>query len=362
MIGILFKLAMFVLVLGPLIFVHELGHFLMARRAGVRVEKFSLGFGKKLFSFKRRDTQYCICAVPLGGYVKMAGDSAEEFSGKTDEYFAQPPWKRALIIFCGPLLNYLMGIVLFWFILTVGVPTLTTKIGGVENGFGAQEAGLQKDDRIVAVEDAPVQYWMQLQQKVSKRTNGERVNLTVRRGDSTFTVPVRIKAQYAGFGSRRSIGLIGVRQSTETEIVRYPLLKAARLSLLRAFMVTDITYRALWGVVTGQLSMRDSMTGPLGMMDITSQMAMLGLIPLLEFVGLVSVSLAVFNLLPLPVLDGGHLFLLLLEKVRGRPLGKRADQVITNIGLSMIMLLAVMVTYNDIVRMFGDKIARFFAR
>jgi regulator of sigma E protease len=140
----------FIAILSVLIVVHELGHFIAARRVGVRVEKFSLGFGPQLFKKKNKDTEYLISAIPLGGFVKMAGDSLEEYKGKSDEYFYKSPGERFQIIFAGPFLNYVLGFLFFWFIFFTGYPMLTTKVGGLLDDFGAKKAGLQVGDRIVS--------------------------------------------------------------------------------------------------------------------------------------------------------------------------------------------------------------------
>ena len=157
------NMLVFIFVLSVLIFVHELGHFIFAKRMGVRVERFSLGFGALLWKRKVGDTEYCIGSIPLGGYVKMSGDSLEECKGKPYEYYSKSPGKRFQIIFFGPLFNYALGFLVFWFIFFTGYPSLTTKIGGLLDGFGAQKAGLEAGDRIIAINGKKIVFWEEMQ-------------------------------------------------------------------------------------------------------------------------------------------------------------------------------------------------------
>jgi regulator of sigma E protease len=205
------SLILFFFMLSVLIIVHEFGHFIMARYAGVRVEEFSLGFGPKLFKKKSGDTEYSVACVPLGGFVKMAGDSREEYSGKPDEYLAKRPGQRFNIIFFGPLLNYALGFICFCLILFVGYPTLTTKVGGLVEGFGAEKAGIQVEDVITAIDGKKVQYFEELQQEVHSKIEATQVELTVLRAgqERKFAVNIRQKDVDDPLGQKRSVGLIG---------------------------------------------------------------------------------------------------------------------------------------------------------
>jgi regulator of sigma E protease len=167
----MFSLIVFFIILSVLIVVHEFGHFIIAKKTGVRVEQFSLGFGKVLFRKKKNGTDYTVSAIPLGGFVKMAGDNLEEYSGKPDEYFSQAPGKRFWIIFFGPLLNYVLGILLFWMVFFIGYPTLTTRIGGLIDGFGAQEAGLEAGDIITAIDGQKTKNWEDIQKVIFRKSN-----------------------------------------------------------------------------------------------------------------------------------------------------------------------------------------------
>ncbi len=354
----------FLLVLGVLIVVHEFGHFIVAKKTGVRVETFSFGFGKKLFSRKKKDTEYIISAVPLGGYVKLAGDNLEEFTGKPYEYYSKPVYQRALIIFFGPLLNYILGLLFFWLIFTVGYPTLTTKVGAVIEGYGAQAAGVKAGDRIVSIDGSRIAYWDDLQKIIHEKKNAQSAVLVVDRDGASVTIAVPIKAQEMEdvLGKKKNIGLLGVAASDEIVLVKHGIVKAGVLAVSKTWSLTAMTCEALWRMVTGKMSLKDSVTGPLGVFYITSKAASLGIIPLLHLMAVLSISLAIFNLLPLPILDGGHLFLLVVEKVRGRGLSKRSEQVLSQVGFSLMIALAVLVTLNDVVKLYGDKIARLFIK
>ncbi|MFA5096572.1 MAG: RIP metalloprotease RseP [Candidatus Omnitrophota bacterium] len=358
----MFALFIFLFILSVLIVVHEYGHFIVAKKLGVRVEEFSLGFGKVLLRRKKAGTNYSISAIPLGGFVKMAGDNLEDYKGKPDEYYSQPPGKRFWIIFCGPLLNYVLGILLFWMIFFIGYPTLTTKIGGLIDGFGAQEAGLKVGDQIVAIDNRKTANWEDLQKIIYSRKTELPARVDFLRGDQALSVNVRLKEKALddNIGKTRKVGLLGITPAEEIITVRHGFFASLGLGFNKAWDLTVITYTALGRLVTGNLSMRESMTGPLGIFFITSKVAQLGVIALIHFMAVLSLSLAIFNLLPLPILDGGHIVLLALEKIRGKLLSVRSEEMINKIGFSFIIMLVVLVTYNDIVRNFGEKISKFF--
>ena len=350
----------FILILSLLIVVHEFGHFIAARIAGVRVEEFSLGFGPQLFAKKIGDTKYSLSLIPLGGYVKMAGDNLSECKGKADEYFSKSPGRRFQIIFCGPLLNYILGFLFFWIILITGYPTLTTKVGGLIDGYGAKIAGLQVADKIIAINGQNVNSWEDLQNQIQKNRTKDSVELWLMRNDQKlkFTVGIKGKVLDNQLGEQKTLGIIGITPFDEVIQVKHGLIASAYLGLEKTFNLTVMTYKGIWRLASGKMSMRDSMTGPLGIFFITSKAAKLGLTAVMHLVAVLSVSLAVFNLLPLPILDGGHIFLLGLEKLRKKTIGIKTEQVINNIGLSLMIMLALFVTYNDILRLYGEKITK----
>jgi len=354
----------FILILSLLIIVHEFGHFMAARINGVRVEQFSLGFGPAIFKRKKGDTEYKLNLIPLGGYVKMAGDNQAEVQGKPDEYFAKTPGRRFQIIFFGPFLNYVLGFLFFWLIFFIGYPSLTSKVGGLIDGYGAKSAGLELGDKISEVDGTKVDIWEDLQQAIRDRKTSSNVELKVLRGNQELKVNVAIKDKVLDdqLGQKRALGIIGISPFDEIIEIKHGFWESAYLGFKKTLSLTAMTYEGLWRLASGKMSMKDSMTGPLGIFFITSKAAKLGLVALLHLVAVLSVSLAIFNLLPLPILDGGHIFLLGLEKLRKKALGVKAEEIINNVGFSLMIALALLVTYNDIIRLYGDKISKIVAK
>ena len=261
-------LLVFFAVLGVMIIVHEFGHFFAAKRAKVAVERFSLGFGPQLISFMRNGTRYAICLIPFGGFIKMAGDSLEECKGRPGEYLAQPVWKRFAIVFSGPLLNYCLGVVLFCFIFFAGYPALTSTIGEVMPGYGAEKVGLRAQDRVVAVEGRPVELWDDLQHEIFTRSSQQAIELSVVRGGSQVNVSVPLVTETAEdvLGQRRNVGRVGIKPDfNRTVFVRHTALESVSLGVKKSVDLTVLTYKAMGLIVTGRLSFKESMTGPVGM-------------------------------------------------------------------------------------------------
>lgn len=344
------SILIFIIVLSILIIVHEFGHFIMAKRMGVRVEQFSLGFGPRLFGWKTGGTEYLICAIPLGGYVKLAGDNPEEFKGQPDEYLAKSIGKRAKIVFAGPLLNYVFAFLCFWLIFFFGSPGLTCRVGGLVENFGAKEAGIELGDKILAVDSQRVEIWQELQEVIQKKNESEVIELSVLRGNQEFRVPVRIKQERIDtiWGEKKSIGLIGIKPADEFINVRYGLVESFFMGAQRLFNFTWLTLKSLVWIVSGRVPFRQSVTGPLGIFYITKEAANLGIASLVQVMAIISMNLAIFNLLPLPVLDGGHLLFFLIEKIRRRRLSIRTERIITQVGFSVIILLIIFVFFNDL--------------
>lgn len=356
------NLIIFLAVLSGLIIIHEFGHFIVAKKIGVKVEKFSLGFGPAIFRKKKGETEYSINAVLLGGYVKLAGDNLEEWSNKSEEFLSKKPSQRAAVIFAGPLLNYVMGIIFLCLVFLIGYPMLTSKVGGLIDGLGAKEAGIQVNDKIIAIDGKKVQFWEDLQKIIQVKSDNSTAKISVLRGNREYFVDVKIKTKsFNNFmGRKQNVGVLGITPSDEFVELKYGFVKSFLLSVNKAWEMTTMTYKGLWFMITRKLSMRESVTGPLGIFYITSKAASVGLIAVVHLVAVLNISLAIFNLLPFPILDGGHIFFLIVEKIRGKALSIAADRIITQIGFSFIITLALFVTYNDVVKLFGDKIIKMF--
>ncbi len=341
----------FLFTLSLIILLHEWGHFIMARRIGVKVERFSLGFGPRILGVTRHGTEYVLSLFPFGGYVKMAGESMEQGPPQHPwEYRARRVGERASIVLAGPLINYALGFGLFFFIYLVGAPLLSARIGDVVEGFPAAEAGLKKGDRILAINARPMEGWEEVTRAIHAQR--EPLLLTVHREGTTFTQEVAPRVQEVTnvLGVKMKIGMIGIIPSEEVVIRRYPLPQALVKAGYRVWSLTSLTLQALWRIGTGGLSIKESITGPIGIFYITSSAAQLGLISLLQLVAILSISIGLFNLLPVPVLDGGHLAFLLVEKVRGRSVSFRAQEGMTQVGFGLLLLLLLVVTYNDLVK------------
>jgi regulator of sigma E protease len=346
-----------IVILGTLIFVHELGHFLVAKWSGVMVTRFSLGFGPRLLRWQRGDTEYAISAVPLGGYVKMLGEDPEEDVSGYDaarSFGAQLLRKRAAIVVAGPFMNLVTAFVAFTVVFAVfgaSTPSEQPTIGGVMDGAPAAMAGLRAGDTVLAIDGKPVSTWEELAETV-RGSGGRPVTLKVRREDSTHTkvvVTPEERPERSAFGEE--IGkayLIGIERSFETAPVS--VLSAIGLGAYQTYFWTKMTLLSIVKIFQGVVSARD-LGGPILIVQAAGKQAELGIEYLLRFLGLISVNLGVLNLLPIPVLDGGHLLFFSFEAVRGRPLAMRHREMAQQVGLFLLLALMVFVFYNDISRL-----------
>ena len=354
----------FIFVLSVLVIVHEFGHFIVAKLCKVRVEIFSIGFGQKLMGFKMQDTEYRISMIPLGGYVKMSGDNPEEKrAGKSWEFLSKTIGQRAAIIFAGPAFNYIIAFLLFSLVFFIGMPNSTSKIGEVQDNYPAQQVGIQKGDRVIAIDGQTVELWGELSDIIHSKISQQEIVIEIQRNgqDMTLTVVPKVEKIKNLFGEDIKIGLIGIAPSDEVKIIRYGILKSIVLGAEQVLRLTQITCLALYRMITGQMSLRESVTGPVGIFIITGHAAKLGFVYLLQIMSMLSVSLAIINLFPLPVLDGGHLLFLLFEKIKGKPMSVKVQEVAMRIGISILVALMLFVFYNDFIR-FGiiEKVVSFF--
>lgn len=331
---------------------HEFGHFIVAKRIGVRVETFSFGFGPKLFSVKKGETEYAVSAIPLGGYIKMAGDEpGEKLTGKSFEFLSRSIFDRFKVIVAGPLLNYILAFLIFSVIFMFGSPTLTTEVGSLLKDYPAKEAGILVGDKVLKVDSKDVSHWEDMTAITHSHTESP-IQLTIERGGKVFELKLQpvIREVKDIFGNSTKIALLGIAPSEKIESVRYGFFQSFGMGFKKLMDLTTLTYKALWYIVTGRMSVKESMTGPIGIFIITGKAAQMGFIYLVHLVAMLSASLAIFNLLPFPVLDGGHVFFLIIEKIRGKPLSMKAQEMIANVGISLLILLTVFIFYNDIMK------------
>lgn len=344
-----------VIVLGVLILIHEWGHFIACRLSGVRVEKFSIGFGPEVFHIQGKETRFVVSLLPFGGFVKPAGESVSELEGgepRAGDYLAAPVLKRIFIVVAGVLMNYLLAFFIFFGVFIGGRPVTLAQIGGFVEGYPAATSALLKGDRILRVEGITVNSWSDLTEQLS-RIRREEVELEVQRGRQTkhLRVPVKVESVTDIFGKSRLLARLGILPDLEaSRIERMNPLEALREAGLNVFRLTALSYKALYYLVTGQLSLK-TVSGPLGIMAMTGTAAKMGTLYLLHLTAVLSISLAVINLLPIPALDGGHLLFLLIELVQRRRVSLAFQERATQIGFALLILLMVLVFYNDLVNL-----------
>lgn len=348
----------FLVTLSLIILVHEWGHFAMARAIGVKVERFSFGFGPRLAGWIRGGTEYWLSALPFGGYVKLAGESEEtQRPAKPWEYRSRPIPQRFAIVAAGPIINYLLGFLLFFVVFQIGAPVFTTRVGRVMEGYPAAEAGILPGDRVLAVGGTPVETWEEMTAAIQRQT--QTVALSIERDGKSFDKAVEPKViERTGlFGGKSRIAMVGIMPSDDVQIQKSPPGEAFAKAGWQVWFLTRVTLQSLWGIATGGVSIKESVTGPIGIFHITATVAHQGVAPLLQLIAILSTSIGLFNLLPIPVLDGGHLAFLVAEGFRGKPVGLRAQEAMTRVGLGLLLLLLAVVTYNDLLRFdVGGKI------
>jgi regulator of sigma E protease len=428
----------FAFVLGVLVFFHELGHFLMARWHGVRVLTFSLGFGPKLLSFRRGDTEYCLSAVPLGGYVKMAGENPDDVrTGSEDEFLSKNKWQRFQILIMGPVMNLFLAVLLLAIVLLQGADVLAylerpAVVGVVEPGSPAEQGGIQPGDEIIKIGTADIANWEQLEMAVAARPEREIQVVVVREGrerrlslhsdlatlrtrsNARFEVGTigvlpnvnpSIKSVFAGqpaetsglkagdvivsidgkrmvFGSQVSEaisghpdqpirvvvrrgegdqeiavtptrqgdkGRIGIEISEATRSFKPGALEAVGLSVQRNVEMSGQILRTLKDLVTGEASPKQLM-GPVGIAQLSGESAQAGWVALFGLMASISLNLGLLNLLPIPVLDGGHIFIMAIETVVRRNFSLQVKEKMLFVGFVLLMTLMVTVIYNDLTR------------
>jgi regulator of sigma E protease len=421
----------FLFVLGVLIFVHELGHFLAARRLGIRVLTFSLGFGPKILKTKRGDTEYCISAIPLGGYVKMAGESPEdERAGLPDEFLSKSKWERFQVLIMGPVMNILLAVVVLAIVLAQGaeVPAYEDQppiIGVVKRESPAARGGIMAGDRVLTVGGETVSTWKEFGFAIVTRAN-KKVAITADRGGRTLSFDVTPTAEgryemgdigvqpdvspiaksvekgdpadkagvkagdavVAVNGTRvvfpqdlkdaissngdRPLDLLVRRAGVEQHIQVTPLkrgtggwigisiieptrsfkpgpLEAVRLSVVQNATSSVLIFRTLGGLFTGSTSVRQ-LQGPVGIAQLSGESAQAGWVPLLTLMAVISLNLGLLNLMPVPVLDGGHILIMALEGVARRDFSMQVKEKFLLAGFVVLMMLMVTVIYNDLTR------------
>ncbi len=345
-----------IIVLGVLIFAHELGHFLAAKLFRVGVLTFSLGFGPKLFGKKIGETEYKVSVIPLGGYVKMVGEEPGEKIPPemiARSFSAQSVGKRLGIVFAGPFFNFLFAVVVFAVVSMAGMPTLLSEVGEVKPDFPAAQAGLMKGDRITEVNGAPVKRWEDLAKIIHESTDRPLVFKVEREGKTLeVTVTPQVSEQKNIFGEEVRVGLIGISPSGNYFIERFGPFTAAYQSLVQSWRVTELTVISIAKIIEGKISAK-TIGGPILIAQLAGQQAKAGVLSLVLFMAVISINLVILNILPIPVLDGWHLLMFLIEAAIGKPVSLKIRERAQQIGVFLIILLMLLVFYNDITRIIG---------
>lgn len=419
------NLLIFIFVLSILVISHEYGHFIAARLHGIKVERFAFGFGPPLLKFTLKDTELLICAVFLGGYVKMAGDTRNEQKGSPDEFFSKPLGVRANVVGCGPLFNFILALLIFWIIFMTGsffpqpivgdtylepveisefspsqLRALTQsgvltesegetgadsfyyyravetegelrqklvaqgisdidKVGSLlkKTQYPAYVAGVKKNDVILEVNGNKVKSWEDSSTLIREST--DLIALTLSRDNEIKTLHiVPRKGETSVFVWFRHFPFLRLQKKEISYIGITPYYKEIRLNpwdsfiqaLKRIYMIIALLTKGLLLTIAGVLPFKEAFAGPVGIFKIGGEVAKLGMGPLFNFIGILSVSLGLINLFPIPVLDGGHLLFMGIEKIRGKPISQKGEDILTWIGITFLALLLLYASYNDIIR------------
>jgi regulator of sigma E protease len=358
----------FLFVLTIVVFFHELGHFLMARWCGIKVLVFSVGFGPEIAGFyDRYGTRWKISAIPLGGYVKFFGDenaasvpdqsaaAAMTEAEKKDSFQFQPVGSRALVVAAGPVANFLLAIAIFAGIfMTVGKQTTSPRVDTVQSGSAAQAAGFKPGDLVLTINGEKIESFSDMQRVVSISA-GAPLTIEVERDNAQVTLKAvpQLKEIKDNFGNVHRLGVLGISRSMapgDIKTERAPPLRAIVMGVQETWFVVDRTLSYISGVFTGREA-ADQLGGPIRIAQVSGQVATAGFAPLIHLTAVLSVSIGLLNLFPIPLLDGGHLLFYAIETIRGRPLSERAQELGFRIGLAIVLMLMIFATFNDILHL-----------
>jgi regulator of sigma E protease len=341
-----------------LILFHELGHFLVAKFLGIGVERFSIGFGPKVAGFRRGETEYMLSVIPLGGYVKLLGDDPRGADGDHPRAFLNKPvWQRIAVVAAGPLANFALAIAIFAGVHWVGIPTPQIselpEVGEVVADSPAQQAGLQKGDRILMVDGKPVTKWEDLVETIHNHIDTP-LQLRVQRGSEEFDVTVTPKPGTVLKDLEEvEVGLIGVAPYVDVTVTSYSLPLSLWKGVEKTWELSALTMVSLVKMVQGKISPKH-LAGPVGIFQMAGQQAKVGLLPLITLMAVLSISLGILNLFPIPVLDGGHILFFAVEGLWGHPISPRKQEIATQVGLFLLVALMLTAFYNDLLRIFTN--------
>ena len=356
----------FIFIISIIVFIHEFGHFYVARLCGVQIEEFALGFGKELIGFNdKKGTRWKFCLIPLGGYVKMYGDKNGDSmpdleavknmpeEEKKKSFIFKNVYQRIAIVGAGPIANFLLAITIFTFLFQVnGVSTVMPVIGEVVENSAAAEAGLQKGDKVLSVDAKEIADFEEIREIVSQSAD-KKLQLKILRNEEVINVEVtpKFKVTKDLFGDEIKVGMLGVASSA----VSYQELNFGQ-SFIHAnketYRVSIAIFKAIGELVTGRRRLEE-LGGPIKIATYTGKTVDMGIVAVFWFMAMISVNLGVMNLLPVPVLDGGHLFYYLCEVIFRKPLPQKAQQIGFQLGFSLVMALMLLTTFNDVRGLFN---------
>ncbi|WP_025209299.1 RIP metalloprotease RseP [Hippea sp. KM1] len=334
-----------------MVIIHEFGHFIVARLLGVGVERFSVGFGPILFRFKPKQTEYAFSLILLGGYVKLKGESLrDDDANQPDSFVAQPLWKRVLIVFAGPFFNIISAVVFIALAYNIGITTLAPSVGKVMKDSPAQIAGLKKGDVIVAINDKPVKTWKQMARLIRMHP-AETIKLTVKRDGKLISIEATPKAERVKdtFGKEVLQGRLGIAPLGDTVKLRYGPIESIQKGVEETIYMTKLIIVGLVKLIERVIPTSE-IGGPIMIVDFAGKAASAGLGAFLWFIAIISINLGILNLLPIPVLDGGHLMFYAIEAIRGKPVSEKAQENFQKIGIALLLALMLFAFANDFKR------------
>ena len=318
-----------------LIFIHELGHFIAAKKCGVKVNQFALGMGPAIWKKQKGETEYSLRAFPIGGFCAMEGE--DEQSDDSRAFNNKKPWQKALIAFAGPFMNILLALLLMC-IITFAIGSATTTIGSMVDGSPATEAGLKPGDKLIKINDNKISEWQDVSKSVENEKPGSKADVVFERNGEKHEISTTLMKSKDG---RTIIGI-------NPKMVRntgYALTEGAK----NTWLLTTKMYEALKQVVTGEISTKE-LSGPVGIVYMVNQSVSMGFLYFLYLMALISLNLAIVNLLPLPALDGGRIVLIAVKKITGKAISDELEGKINTIGLVLLLGLMVYVTWNDLIK------------
>ncbi len=353
-------------VLTVVVFVHELGHFLVARWCGVRVTAFSIGFGPEVAGFTdRKGTRWKLSWIPLGGYVKFLGDENAASmpdqaalahlseAERRESFFHKPLYQRALVVAAGPVANFILAVAVFAALFaTLGRPIAPAMVHQIEAGSPAEAAGFQVGDLVLSIDGTPVETFLDMQRIVGTST-GHPLTFLVRRDgrEVSLTATPRLREEQDRFGNTYQRRLVGIAPDPAAfQVKHYDPLTSVAVAGKEVYFIIDHTLGYVAGVIVGRESPKQ-LSGLIGIAKVSGQVAKSGLLPLVSLIAMLSVSIGLINLFPIPMLDGGHLLYYGIEAVRGRPLSERAQELGFRVGLAIVLMLMIYATWNDLLQL-----------